>query len=124
MDWMERQADLIRQREEKEALAKIQDPVNKESPRPERVTCEQVPMGDRFPLTHRMVPQKWRDTLEQNQEIKLCCRHMENMSGQLYKTSPKLAAADLMTATCSKCGCIHKRWFVGEHHPNDSGVRR
>ncbi|MGI9489094.1 MAG: hypothetical protein ACR2RF_25055 [Geminicoccaceae bacterium] len=61
-----------------------------------------------------MFPKRYSECLEYNQKIKICCRHMENVTGRLYKTHPDLNGPDLFIATCGVCGCNHYRLAVGE----------
>ncbi len=90
----------------------IQADHRKNLPRPERVTYTQTPVGPRRPAS--AYPKKYRECLEYNQKIKICCRHMENITGQMYKTNPDLPAADLLILTCNVCKCNHYRVAVGE----------
>lgn len=59
-------------------------------------------------------PRKYSEALEHNQRIKLCCRHMENVTGQTFKTSTANGGPDLFVATCQDCGRNHYRLLVGE----------
>ena len=81
------------------------------APRPARVEHLQVPMSESLPMYK--FPAKYSHTLERNQKLKLCCRHMENVLGRLFKTNPDLKHADLFIATCQVCGCKHHRLAVG-----------
>ncbi len=70
-------------------------------------------LGDAVPMMS--VAKKYCDGLEQNQKIKLCCRHMENVTARFYKTAtqPEHLGPDLLISTCGKCGCNHYRFMVG-----------
>jgi hypothetical protein len=72
----------------------------------------QTPVGG--PRKMDSFPRKYSECLEHNQKIKICCRHMENVTGRLYKTHPDLKGPDLFIATCGECGCNHYRLAVGE----------
>lgn len=70
-----------------------------------------IPVGG--PRSMDTFPRKYSECLEHNQKINLCCRHMENVTGRLYKTNPNLPGPDLFIATCT-CGRNHYRLAVGE----------
>lgn len=70
-----------------------------------------VQVGKDRPM--EMFPRKYSECMEHNQKINLCCRHMENLTGRLYKTQPDLPGPDLFVATCT-CGRSHYRLAVGE----------
>lgn len=69
------------------------------------------PIGKPQPMDR--FPAKYGHTMERNQKLNLCCRHMENMTAQVFKTNPRLPGPDLLVATC-KCGRKHYRLQVGE----------
>lgn len=79
--------------------------------RPLKVNIPPVKVGparsmDTYPL-------KYSQALEHNQKLNLCCRHMENLSGQMYKTYTAIDGPDLFIATCT-CGRKHYRMAVGQ----------
>ena len=80
--------------------------------RPKRVNIPPVKVGPARTMDH--YPLKYGQSLERNQKLKICCRHMENMSGQMYKTYTALDGPDMFIATCSECGCKHYRIAVGQ----------
>lgn len=82
-----------------------------------RVNIPPIPIGPRRSMD--MFPRKYSECLEHNQKIKICCRHMENITGQMYH-SPSCERndhgdplPDIFIATCSECGCNHYRMAVG-----------
>lgn len=83
-------------------------------PRPDRVTKEQKSMGPRAPM-HTILDQlsaKHVKAIEDNENVKACCRKIENLEVETFKTDPDLAVADMMKFTCTKCGCAHYRAAV------------
>jgi len=78
--------------------------------RPPAPAFDKVAVGPRQAMD--MLPRKYSECLEHNQQLKLCCRHIENITAQMYKTHPELAAPDLLVATCAVCGCNHYRLAV------------
>lgn len=92
---------------EQEAFKKKQEAAQAvRPPRPERVTHERIPVGPRKPMGD--MPHRYCEALEQDQKLNGCCRRMENLTGQYYKTSPDVSGPDLLIATCS-CGRNHYR---------------
>lgn len=55
-----------------------------------------------------LIPQRFKDTLEQNQLIASCCRHPENHEIEGFKTSEQELAPDVYVFYCS-CGRRHRR---------------
>lgn len=80
--------------------------------RPPGPQWEKEQIGPARPMD--MFPRKYSECLEYNQKIKICCRHMENVTGRVFKTHPDLKGPDLFIATCRECGCNHYRLAVGE----------
>jgi hypothetical protein len=75
------------------------------------LACQRVPVRQ---VIH-LLPGKYLRALEQNQNIKSCCRHPENHTIDARYTSPKQAATgvpDIIVFYCA-CGCIHRRPMFG-----------
>jgi hypothetical protein len=77
-----------------------------------------------------LVPVKFSECVEYNQKLNSCCRHIENMTGRVYKTDISLPFPDLFIVTCI-CGRNHRRLRVDPvngaptsifDHPYESGV--
>lgn len=98
-------------------LAKLQ-------PRPKRVNIPPEPVGDPHPATY--LEPKYRETLEHNQKLNLCCRHVEesNHSAQWFatpsaeRTKSGQIIPDVLVIRCGQCNRPHTRAFLG------SGPRR
>lgn len=56
-----------------------------------------------------LVPAKFWQTIEFNQKLHLCCRHMTSMTGKVYKSDPRLPHPDIFNAKCA-CGRNHIRF--------------
>lgn len=90
------------------------------SQRPQRVNVPPVPFGK--PLSamrfmRNIDTQKYVETLERNQKLNLCCRHVEE-SGHTaqYFSTPEGAEEgipDILVIVCGSCGRKHTRFFVG-----------
>lgn len=59
-----------------------------------------------------MIPVKYLEALEHNQQIASCCRHPENHEIEAFKTKEELTVPDLYIFYCS-CGRKHPRLCVG-----------
>jgi hypothetical protein len=59
-----------------------------------------------------LLPDKYLEVLEQNQQIASCCRHPENHDISAWKSSPKEEAPDVYILHCT-CGRQHRRFCVG-----------
>lgn len=62
------------------------------------------------------IPLKWREALEQNQQIASCCRHPENHEIEALKSRPEELTADIYIFHCT-CGRKHRRWCLGAGDP-------
>lgn len=82
-----------------------------------RVNIPPVPVAPARKMD--MFPRKYSECLEHNQKIKLCCRHMDNVTGRMFAspTAPRdengKVLPDIFIATCEECGCNHYRMAVG-----------
>lgn len=85
-----------------------------------------VPVENPAPNVYKagdaLLPLGWIEALEQNQQIKSCCRHPENHSIGAFYSSAKdeeLGIPDIYILYCP-CGCQHKRFCVSK--PRTAGV--
>lgn len=78
--------------------------------RPETIT----PACPRYPVKKLggLVPLKFIEALEQNQQISSCCRHPENHDIEAFKSHPDEKAPDIYIFHCT-CGRQHRRYCVG-----------
>lgn len=75
--------------------------------RPETIT----PACPRYPVKKLigLLPKKYLEGLEQNQQIASCCRHPENHEIEAFKSSPDQTAPDIYIFHCT-CGKKHRRF--------------
>lgn len=68
----------------------------------------------RYPVAKllRLIPQEYREALEQNQKISSCCRHPENHDIAAFKSRPEEPEPDIYIFYCT-CGRQHRRFCVG-----------
>jgi hypothetical protein len=59
-----------------------------------------------------LIPVKYLETLEQNQQIASCCRHPEDHDIEAWKSRPEETAPDIYIFYC-KCGRKHRRFCIG-----------
>ena len=59
-----------------------------------------------------LLPIKYIEALEQNQQIASCCRHPENHDIEAWKSSENETAPDIYKFHCT-CGRTHVRFCVG-----------
>lgn len=59
-----------------------------------------------------LLPVKFFEALEQNQQIASCCRHPENHDVEAFKSHPDEKAPDIYIFHCT-CGKKHRRFCVG-----------
>jgi hypothetical protein len=59
-----------------------------------------------------LIPQRFRDTLEQNQLIAHCCRHPENHEIEAFRSKEEERAPDIYVFHCT-CGKRHIRLVGG-----------
>jgi hypothetical protein len=79
-------------------------------------SCPRVKVSD-LPEGH--LKQKHIDHLEQNQQIRSCCRHPENHEVEGFKSHPDEPVTDIYIFHC-KCGRKHRFFCVGmtdDHRP-------
>jgi hypothetical protein len=84
-------------------------PVDK-TPRPFTLTlaCKRYPVAKLKDL----IPIKFLEALEQNQQIATCCRHPEEHDIEAFRSHPREYAPDIYVLHC-KCGRKHRRFIVG-----------
>lgn len=70
--------------------------------------CERVPVRKWL----HIIPKKYLEALEQNQQIHSCCRHPEEHDIEAFKSKPEETAPDIYVFHC-KCGRRHRRFCVG-----------
>jgi hypothetical protein len=61
-----------------------------------------------------IVPTKYIEALEQNQQIKSCCRHPENHELEAWYSSEKETTPDIYIFHCT-CGRKHRRFCIGQN---------
>jgi hypothetical protein len=59
-----------------------------------------------------MLPVKYLEALEQNQQIPSCCRHPENHDIEAFKSKDTEPVPDIYILHCT-CGRRHTRFCVG-----------
>lgn len=59
-----------------------------------------------------LIPTKYLEALERNQQIASCCRHPENHDIEAFKSHPDEKVPDIYILHCV-CGRQHKRFCVG-----------
>jgi hypothetical protein len=59
-----------------------------------------------------LIPTKFKEALEQNQQISSCCRHPENHDIEAFKSKPEEKAPDIYIFHCT-CGRRHRRFCIG-----------
>lgn len=59
-----------------------------------------------------LLPAKYLEALEHNQQIASCCRHPENHEIEAFKSKPEEAAPDIYILHCV-CGKQHRRFCLG-----------
>ena len=72
------------------------------------VACPRYPVAKLFDL----IPAKYVEALEQNQQIASCCRHPENHDIEALKSSEAEELPDIYIFHCT-CGKQHRRFCVG-----------
>ena len=84
-----------------------------------RVNIPPKPINGAIPA--KFLQRKYIETLEQNQKLNLCCRHVEEENHQAQwfatptadKTESGETIPDILVITCGLCGRKHHRLFVG-----------
>jgi hypothetical protein len=61
-----------------------------------------------------LIPPRFREVLEQNQLLELCCRHTEEHEIEAFKSREDEPAPDIYILYCSECGRRHRRLMCGE----------
>jgi hypothetical protein len=59
-----------------------------------------------------LIPDKFLEALEHNQQIASCCRHPENHDIEAFKSRAEEAAPDIYIFHC-QCGKKHRRFCIG-----------
>jgi hypothetical protein len=59
-----------------------------------------------------LIPTRFIEALEHNQQIASCCRHPENHEVEAFKSHPDEKAPDIYVFHCT-CGRKHRRFCVG-----------
>lgn len=80
------------------------------------------PACPRYPVAKlgALIPTKYIEALEHNQQISSCCRHPENHEVEaLYScdAEKEKGVPDIYIFHCT-CGRQHRRFCVGGNHPN------
>jgi len=63
-----------------------------------------------------LIPLKYIEALEQNQQIAHCCRHPERHEIEAFKSRPEEPIPDIYVFHCT-CGRKHRRFCVGGGDP-------
>lgn len=79
--------------------------------RPETMVlaCHRVPVK----AVAHVLPRKYFEVMEQNQQIASCCRHPENHEIEAFRSHPKEPAPDIYVFHCD-CGRKHRHFCIGE----------
>jgi hypothetical protein len=72
------------------------------------LACRRYPVKKLFGL----LPTKYIEALEHNQQISSCCRHPENHEISAYKSHPDEKVPDIYIFHCT-CGKNHRRFCIG-----------
>jgi len=59
-----------------------------------------------------LIPQKFFEAMEHNQQLASCCRHPENHDIEAWRSKPDEYAPDIYIFFCS-CGRQHRRFCIG-----------
>lgn len=59
-----------------------------------------------------LIPTKYIEALEHNQQIASCCRHPENHDIEAFKSHPDEKVPDIYILHCT-CGKQHRRFCLG-----------
>jgi hypothetical protein len=71
--------------------------------------CPRIPVAK---LPPGLIPLKFIEALEQNQQIASCCRHPENHEIEALKSNETETAPDIYIFHCT-CGRKHRRFMCG-----------
>ena len=69
-----------------------------------RIAVAKLPPG--------LIPAKYIEALEQNQQIASCCRHPESHDVEAFKSNENEKVPDIYIFHCT-CGRKHRRFCVG-----------
>lgn len=74
-----------------------------------------IPACPRVKLTvlGKLIPDRFREGLEQNQLLASCCRHPENHDIEAFRSKESEAAPDVYILYCP-CGRKHIRWMCAD----------
>lgn len=80
------------------------------TPRPDTI----VSVCPRYPVAKLMdlLPRKYIEQLEQNQQIASCCRHPEEHEVEAFKSHPDEPQPNIYIFYCT-CGRKHRRFCAG-----------
>lgn len=73
-----------------------------------------TPACPRYPVRKLLglIPAKYIEALEQNQNIASCCRHPEDHEIEAFKSHPDEKSPDIYIFHCT-CGRKHRRFCIG-----------
>lgn len=74
--------------------------------------CPRIPVSKLFNEKMQLLPLKFIEQLEQNQQIASCCRHPENHEIAAFKSHPD-EQVDIYKFYCT-CGRVHTRLMCGD----------
>lgn len=81
-------------------------------PRPQRVAIEPIPVGFKVALKDSPAPIRYFNAIKETAS-EPCCKELDNLTVQYYKTSPELEDRDMVIIECTVCGRKHRRGAHG-----------
>lgn len=90
-------------------------PVPEGFKRPERVNVADTPIEEKTTLRQALknIPAHYVESIRSNESLRDCCRDIDNLSYQRFKTQPQLEGPDLAMIECAVCGAKHRRTLAG-----------
>lgn len=84
------------------------------APRPQRIEHEQIATMDPRPVREvaDQIPYKYISGIQENPNVKDCCKDPDNLTYQTFKTDPTLEQPNMAELKCTVCGCRHRRQAV------------
>lgn len=76
--------------------------------RPAPVSYEPIPVGFVMALKDAPFPIKYYESIRAN-ATEACCKELDNLTAQKFKSNPSLEEADSVVITCKVCGRKHRR---------------
>lgn len=112
-----RKKDRKAQKEGKARVDMSQVPVTKKrpghgKPRPSAPEFALIPVGFSVALKESPLPLRYFES-HKNAASEDCCKELDNLNVQYYKSAPELKAPDFIIIECSACGRKHRRGAQG-----------